>query len=482
MSLRLRIVFTFALLMSVAFSGIIWLIIHDVRPRYLEAVEESTVDTAELMAAMLSEQMTEGYVSAESIGTAMAAMDTVAERTLTAQIYNIVKRDVSLQMYITDQHGILMYDSTKRAAPGADFSQWRDVFLTLRGQYGARSTRTVEDDPSSQVIFVAAPIVKNGKIVGVLSVGKPTNSISFLISIAQKRFLLSLILVGLAAVTLSVGLSLWITRPILRLTGYAKAIQMGKPRSLPALGSSEMGQLGAAMEEMQSKLEGKTYIEDYVRALTHELKSPLTGIKGASEILRDHVTDKSGGTDKEGEKFLTIIDTEVDRLHCLVARTLQLSRLENVRTINKAAFEAEKFLQTLTASFQTHCRGKKIRLETEVPKNFVMQGDEFLLRQAVENLIANALDFSPEDSVISISVAAVDQGIALIVRDRGCGMPSFALEKAFHKFFSLSRPDTGKKSTGLGLPFVAEVAALHGGSVRLVNAEPGLEVVMTLPQ
>lgn len=484
MSLRLRIIITFALLMSVAFSGIIWLIIHDVRPRYLEAVEESTVETAELMAAVLSEQLNDGRTLHSISANMNTVMEAVAERTLSARIYTIVKHDVSLQIYITDKHGILLYDSTKRAAPGDDFSQWRDVFLTLRGQYGARSTRTVPDDPSSQVIFVAAPILKNGEIAGVLSVGKPNNSISFLIAIAQKRFLLSLLLVGLAAVTLSVGLSLWITRPLHRLTDYAKAIQMEKPRPLPALGATEIGQLGAAMEAMQLKLEGKTYIEDYVRALTHELKSPLTGIKGAGEILRDHVTDA------DGEKFLNIIDSEVDRLHSLVARMLQLSRLENVRTINRIAFGAEQFLLTLQGSFQTQCLAKKIRLAVQAPKGLVVHGDELLLRQAVANLIANALDFSPVDSVISVVISSTEshntgaspQGISVVVRDRGCGMPGFALEKAFQKFFSLSRPDTGKKSTGLGLPFVAEVVALHGGTVRLANAEPGLEVVINLPQ
>jgi Signal transduction histidine kinase len=470
MSLRLRIILTFALLMSLAFSAIIWLIINDVRPRYLEAVEESTVDTAEVVAGMLSEQAFGDRLSVEALS---ATMEAVKDRTFAARIYNIVKRDVSLRIYVTDADGVLLYDSTGMAEPGEDFSQWRDVYLTLRGRYGARSTRTIADDPSSQVIFVAAPILRNGEILGVVSVGKPTNSISFLVAIAQKRFLLSLILVASAAITLSVGLSYWITQPVKRLTQYATAIRKGEARRFPAFGSPEIRDLGAAMEEMQAKLEGKNYIEDYVRALTHELKSPLTGIKGAGEILRDHVTDG------DGVKFLDIVDTEVDRLHSLVDRMLQLSRLENVRTITRTTFRAEDFFQALGDSFQTQLTAGDLLLHVDVPEELVLEGDLLLLRQAVGNLVANAIDFSPRGTAILVKAVSSAGVVTISVRDHGCGMPDFALEKAFNKFFSLARPGTGKKSTGLGLPFVAEVLALHGGTVCLTNAEPGLEATIS---
>ena len=472
MSLRLRIILTFALLMAIAFSGIIRLIINDVRPRYLEAVEESTVDTAEILAALLSEQAVGETIP---LATIKAAMDAAAQRHFAARIYNFIKQDVSLRIYVTDARGILLYDSTGRSAPGEDFSLWRDVHLTLQGQYGARSTRTIPDDPASRVIFVAAPIRKNGALIGVASVGKPTNSISFLIAIAQKRFLLSLILIALAAIALSVGLSHWIIRPVRRLTDYADAIRQGERRPLPALASPEIRRLGAAMEEMQAKLEGKNYIEDYVRALTHELKSPLTGIKGAGEILRDHVADKNG------VKFLNIIDAETDRLHSLVDRMLHLSRLENVRTVNRSRFPAKPFCRELADSFQTRLAAKGLELRCSVQEDLFLEADELLLRQAVRNLVDNAVDFSPQGAAIFLSLAQSADGALIAVRDQGAGIPDFALDKAFDKFFSLSRPDTGKKSTGLGLPFVAAVMSLHGGSVRLVNTEQGLEARLLLP-
>lgn len=473
MSLRLRIILVYALLVAASFSGVIWLIITDVRPRYLEAVEESMVDTAEVLAAFLSEQSTEkGDLYTDTIN---ASMNAVRDRAFTARIYNIVKRNVALHIYVTDKNGVLLYDSTGRNPPGTDYSRWRDVSLTLQGKYGARSTLAVPGDPSSRVLFVAAPILKAGEIAGVVSVGKPSNSISFLIAIAQKRFTLSLVLVGCTAIALAALLSIWITRPVNRLTAYANAIRRGEERRLPPLDASEIGALGSAIEEMQAKLEGKNYIEDYIRALTHELKNPLTGIKGAGEILRDHV---SGA---EGEKFLGNINAEVERLHSLVDRMLQLSRLENVRNVTKTRFDAALFFRSLADSFQTQLAAQNMRLEISCPDGLHMEGDELLLRQALGNLVTNALDFSPQGSPITLTAESRGDEIRITVRDRGTGMPDFALDKAFDKFFSLRRPGTGKKSTGLGLPFVAEVMSLHGGSIRLANMNPGLSAALTLP-
>ena len=472
MSLRVRIILVYVLLMAASFSCVIWMILKDVRPRYLEAVEESTVDIAELLAASLTQHISGNELRLDSVDAMMAAL---SERSFSARIYSLTKREVSLRVYITDDKGMLLYDSSGKDRPGADYSQWRDVYLTLRGGYGARSTKTSPDDQASRVIYVAAPIMKDGRLFGVVSVGKPTNSVSFLIGIARQRFLFSLGLVGLTAVALSVILSVWITRPVRRLTDYAHAIRQGGTERPPALGSSEIGVLGAALDEMRTKLEGKAYIEDYVRALTHEMKSPLTGIKGAGEILRDHVSGPLAA------KFLDNIDSEVQRLQSLVERMLQLSRLENVRAVSKTRIPAKPFFHALGETFQSQLAAKNLTLRLDIPDALIFEGDELLLRQAVANLIANAIDFAPQGSAIAVSASASGHAQTISVRDQGTGIPDFAIPKVFDKFFSLGRPGSGKKSTGLGLPFVREVVSLHEGEIRLENTHPGLEARIILP-
>ena len=472
MSLRLRIILVYAVLVVASFSGVIWLIISDVRPRYLEAVEDSTVDTAELLAVLISQQITEGAIPLDAIASSMQAL---RERRFTARIFGITKQRVDLNVSITDRNGILLYDSRNLFPPGTDFSRWNDVYLTLRGKYGARSTRTDPDNPASSILYVAAPIMHEGELYGVVSVGKPTNSVSFLIGIAQKRFLFSLLLVGFTAICLSVGLSFWITHPLRRLTAYARSIQMGQKQPLPSLGRSEIAMLGQALEEMQDKLEGKNYIEDYVRSLTHELKSPITGIKGAAEILRE---DSTG---ERAQKFLGNIESEAERLHSLVDRMLQLSRLENVRSIARERIDGPVFFQKFVESFQPRLVEKSMEINLSVAVGLTLEADELLLRQAVANLVSNSLDFSPPESRIRLSAFQQDLCIHIVVQDEGTGIPDFATDKVFEKFFSLGRPDSGKKSSGLGLPFVAEVAALHGGRVVLANLQPGLEAQIILP-
>src|SRR5262249_6342206 len=104
------------------------------------------------------------------------------------------------------------------------------------------------------------------------------------------------------------------------------------------------------------------------------------------------------------------------------------------------------------------------------------------LHQAVSNLVQNAIDFSPAGGRITLRTDLAGPSVSLLVEDEGPGMPEYAKERVFEKFFSLKRPDTGKKSTGLGLNFVREVAHLHHGHVRLETLpSAGLRASFSLP-
>ena len=114
-----------------------------------------------------------------------------------------------------------------------------------------------------------------------------------------------------------------------------------------------------------------------------------------------------------------------------------------------------------------------------------MLGESFLLESALHNLLQNAIDFSPEGTAIRIRVApdAAAQHVEITVEDTGPGIPDYALPRLFERFYSLQRPDTGRKSSGLGLCFVREAAALHDGSIRVENRTDsrGTRAVLRLP-
>jgi two-component system sensor histidine kinase CreC len=105
----------------------------------------------------------------------------------------------------------------------------------------------------------------------------------------------------------------------------------------------------------------------------------------------------------------------------------------------------------------------------QIPDDIRVKGDSFLLHQAMGNLIQNAMDFSPDHSQIELTAHSDGKRVTFTVDDTGPGIPEYAKDKIFDRFFSLKRPDSGKKSTGLGLNFVQEVAILHNGEVKLEN-------------
>ena len=112
---------------------------------------------------------------------------------------------------------------------------------------------------------------------------------------------------------------------------------------------------------------------------------------------------------------------------------------------------------------------KHLEAVAKIQDDIIVNGDSFLLHQAISNLVQNAIDFSPEHAQIILTGQSRDNRITLTVDDDGPGIPDYAKEKIFDRFFSLRRPESDKKSTGLGLNFVKEVVTLHGGKIKLEN-------------
>jgi two-component system sensor histidine kinase CreC len=224
---------------------------------------------------------------------------------------------------------------------------------------------------------------------------------------------------------------------------------------------------------MRTKLEGKQYVEQYVHSLTHEMKSPLAAIRGSAELLENADGD-APMADADRARFASSIRRQADRLAQMIDKLLALAAVEHRQRLEaRDRVDLQALLQD--AAEQCEPRLAQGRVELRWPRDVHAQviGDAFLLRQALVNLIDNAADFSPADSVIEVGVAAAGTRVRIEVADRGAGVPDYALPRVFERFYSLPRPEGGSRSSGLGLCFVAEVAALHGADVELRNREGG---------
>ena len=474
MKLGARIFLCFFLIFAVCFYYPLDWMIDNLRIRYLEGVEDPLVDQANILAAMVGREMEAQKFDPEKW---YAIFKDVSFRSLPARIYKLDKKHVDLQIYITDVKGKIVFDSENRDHIGADYSKWRDVRLTLEGRYGARTTRKDINEPTSSVLYIAAPIRVNGKTAGVLTVAKPTTNINNFLEGAKPRMFRVGLLSMITALLLSLFASFWITRPIKRLTRYADDIREGKRTALPRRDRTEIGDMGNAFEKMREALEGKKYVEQYIQNLTHEIKSPLSAIRGAAELLEEKMPFE------RRTRFITNIRNETNRIQIIVDRMLELSELESLKILQKIEnIVFNSLVKTVLEGKTPILSKKKLQAKVEIEEDILVRGDSFLLYQAIANLIQNAIDFSPENGQIQIAAEPDGNRLVITVTDEGPGIPDYAHQKIFDKFFSLKRPDSGEKSTGLGLNLVREVAILHNGRIKLENRPgTGVRAVLILP-
>ena len=478
MRIGLRILLGYFVIVALAAILLGRVFVQQVKPGVRQAMEDTLVDTANLLATQARDDLLAGQIDHGRFATSVRAL---TDRDLGAEIWGFTKRRIGTRIYVTDARGIVVFDSSGLDV-GKDYSRWNDVYLTLRGRYGARSTRADPADDSSTVMYVAAPIVdrRDGRdrIVGVLTVAKPNQTIAPFIARSQGTILRwGLVLLGTA---LAIGLvaAWWLSRQLGALRRYADAVTGGE-RASPPDSPGEFGDLGRALATMRDRLEGKQYVEQYVHALAHELKSPLAAIRGSAELV-ESAGDAMPADDRA--RFLATIRAQGDRMAEMVDKMLALAEVEHRQRIeHPQTVDLSSLARDAVERLQPKFTQRRIAIRVDGP-TAVMSGDPFLLRQALVNLLDNAADFAPEGSTVELRIVREGPRWQVTVSDRGPGIPDYAVGRVFERFYSLPRPGGRSRSSGLGLCFVAEAAALHGGDATLANRDGGGTVAtLSLP-
>jgi len=458
-SLRRRLFLTLCLVVIIGFFAIARWIRGELRNSYSQVVEEILVDYAHVISAHAEANRlsADGFKSLDQI------FKQYKSHTINAKIFDFVKQTPALGLYITDLNGIVVY-STKPEQIGMNFSQWNDVYRTLKGEYGARSTRLDTKDSRSSVYYVAAPIMLDSKIAGAATVYKTESSILLFLDQALNRMFMGGLFSVVALGLIGGLIMLWITLPLERLRMYALDVSEGRRGVLPQSKIKEVRHLGEAFEKMRVSLEGKKTVEKYTQTLTHELKSPLTAIKGAAELCLEEI-------DRDQQKrFLKNIIDESNRSHILLEQLLKIAALESKRELDqKTDMDPIEILNETSEALVGLWKPKDITINVSTSLTSLIEGDRLLLFQAFRNLIQNAIEFSEHGSRIDIFAEETDSLLKIKIIDQGVGIPEFAKERIFEKFYSLERPDTKRKSSGLGLSFVKEVVELHHGKISIVS-------------
>lgn len=338
----------------------------------------------------------------------------------------------------------------------------REVRSALRGQPDAY-TRIRSREPAV-FLFLAEPVRHAGGVVGVVYVTRSTRPV--LAELYKIRRGLTKVLVLAVFVTLFLTLMLaWsISRPLSRLARAARRITRGERAvEVPVGGSGEILELSEALSSMTRQLDARMrYISEFAADVAHELKSPLTSIRGAAELLREGAAD-----DPEARsRFLENIVLDAERLDRLVVRLLELSRIDSSQEPMED-FDLEALVNRVIE--RTHTPEQPVEADWRTPIRRWC-GREEDLERALLNLVENAVRFSPPGVPVGITVHEGTEAreLMLSVRDQGPGIPRAHRTKVFDRFFTT---DADRHGTGLGLAIVASVARAHEGRVELESVE-----------
>jgi two-component system sensor histidine kinase CreC len=454
MRIRTAIFGVYVAASACGFAAMMAFVLRDVRLRYVESMRRTMGDTAAFLAGLVAPDAAKG----EAWPRRLSALPPQTEL---------------LRVFACDAAGRVLFDSARGRDVGQVYS-W-----PLRG--GGRTAS--EDYTLSNVaevngeLRVAAPVRRGTELVGWVGVGRALSTVAEGVRSARRSLGWSLGLIAGGMVAAGWWIASRLTHSLERLTSYALAVRDGRPVAPPASRAKEVSALARAFEEMRVALEGKAYVEHYTQALAHELKAPLTSIRGAAELLAENPPEA------ERARFVTNLRAESERLQHLVDRLLKLAALESRRTGTAMTEVAvAEILQAVRSAAQAVAVARSVALTFEVPAEVRVRGERFLLEQCLGNLVQNALEFTPAGGTVRVQARPENGTVIIVVEDTGSGVPDYALAKVFDRFYSLPRPDTGRKSSGLGLSIAREVARLHGGAVMLENrSEGGARATLVLP-
>ena len=308
-----------------------------------------------------------------------------------------------------------------------------------------------------------------------------------IISIFRDQYLGPLLQSGiialLAAFFLSLLMARWINAPLKRISNEARQVADGHAHPIPPKGPVEVRQLASAFNDMASQVRATQQSQkDFIANVSHELKTPLTSIQGFAQAVRD-------GTALSAEDLhqaADVIESEAIRMNRLVQDLLTLERMDAGTVLFKMQiFDVNDLLRGVEQKFAPRADDAGIDLQIRHHgEEVLISGDSDRLMQVMDNLLDNAIKFTPRGGRISISNQIIGKEVLIHVSDTGLGIPPSEQQRIFERFYQIdkARPGGKRRGYGLGLAISKQIVETHSGSLSVIStAGEGSHFVVKLP-
>ena len=461
------------LLTSVCLSVVWWVTL---RNQQIDARLDYLISEAEEIACLA------GNLSGESLMDTIRDRDSVTRQYLN-QMADKVSREFGAYIAVMDRAGNVMtnrmtaYDEDPAFMESLNDEKITEAFQQI---LNGETIRLRSESGEAPTFTVGVPFMMDSAVTGAVFIQTKAQQIES--GLAETLPGIALTAAGVFVLS-GVAMFLLVRRlmkPLKQLESAAAAIAEGdfSVQVDEKAGDRELRELSRAFNTMTRKLRDlETSRREFVANVSHELRSPITSIRGFAQGMADGVIPE-----EERPRYLRLVADESGRLSGLVDDLLALSRLEREdAALEKTAFDVNEMLRRAVIRRMNDLERKKmdVSCEFETEKCMVL-ADSDRIEQVVINLLDNAIKFTPEGGKICLASGVRDKLAEITVRDNGIGIAPEDRDQIFDRFFTADRAHTAGKGTGLGLSICKRIMEMHGQTIRLLNTEEGAAFRFTL--
>ena len=397
--------------------------------------------------------------------------------------------ELKLRITVIGVNGKVLGDSEQDPGLMENHLDREEVKAAMRNGYGESSR--LSDTLSLRMKYVAVPVKDKGRIIGVIRLAVSLAEIEQELLLINRAFFLGGILAVLVTLVIGYFISRNISRPIRQIEKTAQSIAEGDlSKRADVNAGGEIGRLARSLnrmaDELMAKMENLEKLDkirtDFVANVSHELKTPLTSIKGFIETLEDGAIDDKGNA----RRFLAIIRKHSERLSNIINDLLKLAEIERESKVKgEGSFDMKALLDEVVWGFGHMLSKKSQQLNIDYNgTDFSIKAGKDEIEQVFVNLIDNAIKYTGEKGDIRISLFEKEDSIMATIEDNGIGIPEEDLDRVFERFYRVDKARSRELGgTGLGLSIVKHIVLSHKGHIDMESeVGKGTKITVIFPR